>query len=70
MKIKTILPVTALMLLTGALLLFAGCEKEKEIHVLNISFLNSTNKYNLCKMQKQNKKTYFKQNKHYLNDCI
>ena len=28
MRIKTILPVTALMLLTGALLL-AGCEKEQ-----------------------------------------
>lgn len=29
MKIKTILPATALILLTGLLLLFAGCEKEK-----------------------------------------
>ena len=32
-KTKTILPATAFILLTGALLLFAGCEKEKLKHV-------------------------------------
>ena len=44
---KIILQLTAAALLTGALLLFAGCEKEKEIHISNISFTNCVSHKNI-----------------------